>query len=290
MRVLIAFDGSRQAETAVALARALRWPSGTALRVVQVLAPLTLSSAAAAEALTRLDEAARAALGDSASALARDGLTIDHEVLHGDAVDALVSDAGRWKADLVVSGSRGHGPIATTLLGSVALALTEHAPCPVLVARRPQCERIVFAEDGSSSAAEARRLLLSWPVFAATPIRVVSVAHVVRALDSGVAPTMREEARRVHEEVERETRAEHERFAKEAADQIRAKGLRVESEVRTGDPANELLAATGAAGADLIVMGTRGRGTMARLLLGSVARKILLHAPSSVLVVRGTAK
>lgn len=290
MRVLIAFDGSRQAETALALARALAWPSGTTLRIVQVLAPLTLSSAAAAESLTRLDDAARAALGDSATALARDGVTIDHEVLHGDVVDGLVSDAGRWKADLMISGSRGHGPIATTLLGSVALALTEHAPCPVLVARHPRCEGIVFAEDGSPSAAEARRLLLTWPVFAATAVRVVSVAHVVRALDSGIAPTMREEARRVHEEVERETRAEHERYAKDAADELRAKGRRVETEVRAGDPANELLAAASAAGADLIVMGTRGRGTMARLLLGSVARKILLHAPSSVLVVRTPSK
>ncbi len=289
MRVLVAYDGSRPAQVALDLSRSLAWPAGTTLRVVQAIQPMALSSAPAATALTRLDDAVRGALADTAATLARDGISIEHELLHGDSVDTLVKDAERWRAHLVISGSRGHGTLATTLLGSVAIALTEHAPCPVLVARRPSCRRIVFAEDGSPSAAGARELLASWPVFRNAEVRVVSVAHVQQHLGSGVAPTMREEARRVGEEIERETRAEHERFASAAADELRASGLRADTAVPSGDPASELLAAAQAADADLIVMGTRGRGTMARLLLGSVARKVLLHSPTSVLVARRTA-
>jgi len=56
--------------------------------------------------------------------------------------------------------------------------------------------------------------------------------------------------------------------------------------VRRGNAAQQIVEAAHASG-DLVVVGSRGLGTFSRLLLGSVARKVLLHTAASVLVVRG---
>ena len=66
-----------------------------------------------------------------------------------------------------------------------------------------------------------------------------------------------------------------------------AKGAgRISVQSPAGDPAEEIIALAKDQKADLIVMGTRGHGRLAGLLLGSVAQKVLAHAPCPVLVVR----
>lgn len=289
MRVLVATDGSPSARVALELARALAWPAGTVLRVVQVvLAASALEGASRArDGVAAADGALRAGVAAAARALSRDGITVESDLLAGGSIGArVVEEAERIDADLVITGSRGHGPIASMLLGSVAAAVVDHAPCPVLVARRPAVTSVVFAEDGSESAFEARRLLASWPMFRGKPVRVVSVAHVTAPLLSGVAPTLVEEARRVHLEMLAEARIAHDRLAGETAEQLRVAGCAALADTREGDAATAILACAEDAKADLIVMGSRGRSGMARLLLGSVARNVLHHAHTSVLIVR----
>ena len=72
-----------------------------------------------------------------------------------------------------------------------------------------------------------------------------------------------------------------------AAHRLRAAGLDAQPEVRMGDPAHEIIAVARARGAGVIVVGTRGQTGLRRLILGSVARNVLFHAPCSVLVARG---
>lgn len=56
--------------------------------------------------------------------------------------------------------------------------------------------------------------------------------------------------------------------------------------ITTGEPANVLIEAAEAGGFDTIVMGSRGMGRMAKLLVGSVSSKVVAHAPCSVMVIR----
>lgn len=75
---------------------------------------------------------------------------------------------------------------------------------------------------------------------------------------------------------------------KALADLVRrasALGVRTQQEIRTGVPAEEIVAAAGRN--DLIVISTHGRKGLSRLLLGSVAEAVVRHADCSVLVVRG---
>lgn len=62
--------------------------------------------------------------------------------------------------------------------------------------------------------------------------------------------------------------------------------IRVEHVLLDGDPATEIVRYVRDAGADLIVMGTHGRTGLERLLVGSVAEKVMRDAPCSVLVVK----
>ena len=66
-----------------------------------------------------------------------------------------------------------------------------------------------------------------------------------------------------------------------------AKGaIRISTQSASGDPAEEIIALANARHADLVVIGSRGHGRLAGLLLGSVAQKVVAHASCPVIVVR----
>lgn len=83
------------------------------------------------------------------------------------------------------------------------------------------------------------------------------------------------------EEFEQDAR----KIQEEALESIDSDGLIVEAEIRYGPPATALLDASKEA--DLVIVGSRGRGGFTGLLLGSVSSQIVQHAPCPVLVVRG---
>ena len=74
--------------------------------------------------------------------------------------------------------------------------------------------------------------------------------------------------------------------ARELVAQGRSIGVTVEFLVWTGDPGPSIVSAAEAESADLVVVGTHGRGTIGRLLLGSVSDHVVRNAPCPVLVVR----
>jgi nucleotide-binding universal stress UspA family protein len=69
------------------------------------------------------------------------GVEAEPEVLEGDPADRILELARMRDVDLIVVGSRGLGPIAGTLLGSVSREVLQHADRPVLVATRPVARR-----------------------------------------------------------------------------------------------------------------------------------------------------
>ena len=294
MRVLLAYDGSAGAEMARTVITNLSLPPGTEIRVCTVVqrAPELLSGSdmpSAERPPSGEDHAARTAglqLAAVTSSLQTPSQTCDARVLRGHPASALLAEARAWNADLIVIGNRGHGALGAILLGSVSTEVVDHAPYPVLVARRPVTQRVVLGVDGSHSAHHAVATLVAWPMTGSMHVTVVGVSEPIPGWEVGLggpfAPLVAEEAVGVE--------AHHDRVAHfavdEALSELRRTPARVDGEVRQGDPASELIAAAGEHDADLIVLGTRGLGMLGRLLLGSVARKVLLHTNVSVLVVR----
>ena len=243
MRVLLAYDGSAGAAEAAALTQAIPWPSDSVLRVVSVLEPILSPMSGPWDRGSVLSPDLDAAVTASANETLREVVqrlgssvrSVDGSVLRGRAASVIVDDAREFRADLVIVGSRGHGAIATLLLGSVSSEVVDHAPCPVLVARGRSLSRVVFATDDSPSAQAAEAILAQWPIFAGLPIHVLSVAEVVHPWTTGIAPTMYGQVLDAYAAELRESKAQHQQIATIAATRLRESGRHVDSEMRDGD-------------------------------------------------------
>ena len=282
MKVLVAFDRSDGALDAIKLADALPWPEGSVIEVVHASPSVTFLGGltVAPHAAETLDPVALGLMH------ARPGVSVVSKRVAGEsASQALLNEARSLGADLIICGHRGHGPFVTMFLGSVARDLVEHSRCAVLVARGRRYQNVVLAEDGSETAYRARRVLARWPIFRGVGVQVLSVSHVRAPLLSGVTAAVYQDALAAQRDAESESHHAYGVLAEEAASDLRFAGLHASAAVREGDPAEQIVEYARSVEADLIVMGTRGRGAVQRALLGSVARTVLLSAPCSTLVV-----
>jgi nucleotide-binding universal stress UspA family protein len=296
MRILLAIDGSITSDRARDLVARLDLPVETEIRVVAVLdhGPTTVGIDWHADlpGSTHGPEGQRAhlmtALENAVLALERAGHAhVDFQLLRGDAAKAIIEEAGDFEADLVVVGHRGHGALKSMLLGSTSTAVVEHAPCPVLVVREPNLRNALLAEDGSESSRQATEAVARWPIFNHLPITVVSVADVGIPVTMEVQLGLYEQVLQSYIESADVARAQTREIATRAADRLNEAGREVTIDVREGSPAAAIVEAARAHGVDLVVMGTRAYTGLARIVLGGTARSVMLHAPCSVLVVRG---
>lgn len=134
--------------------------------------------------------------------------------------------------------------------------------------------KIAVPYDGSQPSRQAFECALEVAVRFGAELRVVSVVRLPE-------PTTRVELHAVIEEGERHFSDEFQGLAKLAAE----RGLALQTEVLEGHPADQILRAAERFGADLIVMGRRGRTTVGRWLLGSVSERVLRDAHCPTLVV-----
>ena len=175
-------------------------------------------------------------------------------------------------ADMVVVGSRGHSELSGLLLGSVSWQVAGHASGRVVVVRgewRPANQApgpVVVGADGSAAAQAAIAF-----AFEEAALRDVPLVAVCALAD---APGRLGEGQQVEEDFEHLMACE----AKEHPD------VMVVRRVLAGTPRAALLAAS--ADAQMLVVGSRGRGGLEGMCLGSVAQAVLHHAPCPVGVVR----
>lgn len=295
MHIVLALDGSEPSGIARDLVAGVAWPDGTSVRIVSALEPgaeiVSLPWPGTEPiGLDRLEAAARGdiepMLRDAAGRMAAPGRVVDWELVRGRPAEVIIDEARRTGADVVVLGSRGHGRLQGLLLGSISTEVADRAPCPVLIARKPSLTRVVFAQDGSKHAVAAADRVTRWPVFKGIPVQVVTVVSISGPLASGIAPTMMAEALETYAETIDVMETESLRLAEETAARFREAGVPATAKVRRGETAAEVIEEANEFGADLVIVGSRGVGGLAQLLVGSVARRVLLHAPCSVLVVR----
>ena len=144
MKVLVGVDDSPHAQATLEFVRSMSWPPNTEMIVVSAVQPplgaysdiyaqVAMDMSVWLEALTKLhkDLASR-----GARRLAAAGLNVRDRVLQGDPREALIEEATKERADLIVVGSHGRTGIEKLLMGSVASHVVTHAPCSVLVVRQ----------------------------------------------------------------------------------------------------------------------------------------------------------
>jgi nucleotide-binding universal stress UspA family protein len=208
---------------------------------------------------------------------------VETDLYAGVPADVLITESRI--ARLVVLGSRGTGGFAALLVGSVAVALSAHGYCPVVVIHTPAEDDeppaagpVVVGDDGSELSDAALTF-----AFEAAAARGVPLVAVHTWLDVNMAGTwtllpdtidwdwlQAQEQKRLTERIA---------LWKDKYPQVHVRPIVVRD-----SPAHALL--DHAAGAQLVVVGSRGRGVFAGLGLGSVSQTLLHHAECPVAVAR----
>jgi nucleotide-binding universal stress UspA family protein len=278
VRLLVGFDGSDGGRDALELARALVAPEEDASAlVVTVLftGPLPMEYA-----LLPAEEAAEAEplLEETRGKLP--GIEVEtHAYGGGSPAGILTSLAEREDFDAIVVGSPHRGALGRVMLGSVATSLLNGAPTDVAVAPKgyAQAQHETFREiavgyDGTPEAKSALRRAEALAKRSNATIRLLTVVR-----PAAVAPTM------VPGAYAPESPPEADKVALEGVNSVDS-ALAAKTTRFDGDPATKLAEAA-EEGVDLLVLGSRGYGPLARVLLGSVSRNVIRHAPCPVLVV-----
>jgi nucleotide-binding universal stress UspA family protein len=207
------------------------------------------------------------------------GLAVEAVLAEGPTADQLVS-AGA-DADLLVVGRSGRSQALAVLLGSVSRAVLHHSKVPVAVVPPDSgpgtVGRVVVGVDGSAGSEAA----LGWAVEEASRWDAeLHVVHAWRYPYLGVRAGAGELVPLIHED------AQH--VLDDAVTRARDAGLSVTGHLVEHVEAAGLIEVAEQVGADVVVVGSRGRGGFTSLLLGSVSTAVATHAPCAVVVIRPT--
>ncbi|WP_254525650.1 universal stress protein [Natrinema caseinilyticum] len=216
------------------------------------------------------------ALDQYQSVMEATGFDVETHVVRGTPHRRINGIAETVDADLTIVGSRGKSPLENRVIGSTARNLARTTVVPLLVTRiereadEPEVRRehlfrrLLYATDFSENAERAFDAFstLRHAADAAT------LVHVESPKDTGATEGEEPAAR-----------------LSELEDRLEEWDIETRIDVRRGDPADEILAAADEADASAILLGSRGRSRLRRLLLGSVSESVVTHAERNVYLV-----
>ena len=193
----------------------------------------------------------------------------------GSPAEVILSMAEEQKADLIIMGARGLGPIKERLLGSVSHRILTLAPCATLIVNGPvkDMKQILLPLEGLDDAEAAIRFLQLKPFHEAVEVTLLTV------LPWTEPPWPRDSAAAAATEV-LEKQAD---YIEGVAEDLRAIGYQAHGVAVVGTPSTMILQQATTLQSDLILMGTRGRQGITRFVLGSVSHAVLHKTPCPVL-------
>ena len=266
-KLLLATDGSQYSEGAVREAISLAKQCSATLYAISAIEVVTDYEGLS---IQRLEEMQEAEIGKQLEAVkslaAGEGVTCETIVAHGDPHTAIVKEAEKRRADLIIIGRRGLKGLAKVLMGAVAARVIGAAHCNVLVVPRAakiEFRTVLVATDGSvhSNAAASAAIALSKQCGS----RLIALS------------AMRDES-------ERASAQEH---VNKVVEQGKLEGISVEPLNPLGRSYDAIVETAGGRGADLIVMGAYGKtGLIKFFSMGSSTEKVIVKAGCAVLVVK----
>lgn len=277
-RILVPLDGSPLAEKVLPTVEALLLREHASAVLVRVLdlPEFTNQYAVLRDSMMAI---AKPYLEDLAKRWEAKGIRVETRIAEGHAADAIISTAVQEKCELIAMSTHGRSGVKRFLLGSTAEMVTRHSPIPILAIRfgaKEQAAEKVFHHilvplDGSPANELAVPATTSMASLYGTK---VTLLHVMEP-PPPEAQMLGESFRKAADEM-----------LKHAAARLQESGIPVESQIRVGSPAEEILEFAKSSGADLICITTHGRSGIRRWLMGSVAERVLRHAEVPVLLLR----
>lgn len=293
-RIIVPLDGSGFAEQAIPMALRLAERDRSEIELVHVyetLPPYVVQGAPPLDPTLDHDlERDRRAYLDAIAGWLRSqtSLTVTTAVLEGDVEPTLARHVADRRADLVVMATHGRGGLSQLWIGSVASDLARDSVAPVLLVRPsaagsrtqalPAFEHVLVPLDGNPEDEEAIEHVTEVANDRGVEFMLLTVLVPVMYVAEPASLAVVDEL---------ELQRAMERYLEHVAGRIRARGFHVETRVDVHpSPARSILDVATEIGADLIAMETHGHRRIARVVLGSVADKVIRAATAPVLVHR----
>lgn len=282
--IVVGVDSSAESDTAVEWARSVA-PTGARIVLVHAweLPIVTGYDVVIPLDPVEIETAARAAVGEVVARLGDD--RVEGQLVQGHAGRGLISVADAEDADLVVVGHRGKGRMSM-MLGSTANYVLHHGERPVVIVRGDHVappERVVVGvddhdiDDEHAENESVRAIRWAYDLPGVRDVRVVH-AWFLPALAVGMfTPAVAE-----LDQMDAAANAVVDRVV--AAVGPAPEGVSTTAEAIRGTPGFGLIEAS--RDADLVVVGSRGRGGFAGLLLGSTSAEVAAHSHAPVAVIR----
>ncbi|MFC4553968.1 universal stress protein [Georgenia faecalis] len=284
--ILVGVDGSDASLAAVDWAAAEARARGWGLHIVCAYAVPSFTVASLDGGFAAIDDTAirqgAQAVLDEATARTGNGLPVTTSLETGDPAGVLVELSKQ--ATMAVVGTRGGGGFADRLLGTVSSALPAHAHCPTVVVPWHEgnergftpVKRMVVGVDGSESAKVALRRAVDEAITWGAHLTAVATVPI----GGGVGSLAWLPAAVDRDEVLADVREGLSVAVERAVD---GRDVAISQHALDGNAA--ALLAEFSTAVDLVVVGSRGRGGFAGLLLGSTSQALLHHTACPVLVV-----
>ena len=284
MRTLLAVDGSDNANEAVRLLQYLSTDHLVVLHAMNVPRPAypMMIPEVSAELYHDVERSMRAdaerLLDRTVSLLPFHTGPVKKVIEVGSPADVILTTVEQEKIELIVMGARGVGPIKERLFGSVSHRILTGAPCGKLIVSRPAktIQKILLPLRSASDTKDAIRFLELHPFRQPVELSLLSVLSPIHP-NWGLGAL-------AAESLQGRERQNAQLFLESTAKQLNRIGYSVRTDVLIGTPTEAILEQAQGQRVDLILMGSRGRHGVVRLMLGSVSHAVLHSAPCPILV------
>jgi nucleotide-binding universal stress UspA family protein len=278
-KILVAYDGSDSSRNA--LRQAIRFSRTQKCEVRALAVSPSYEGDLELVGVRKIKEAIRGSaekmMGEAEAIARAEGASITTGTEDGEPYERIIDAARAEGCELVVMGRRGLRRLERALMGSVTARVIGHSQCDVLVVPRDATlgwKSVLVAVDGSSYGDAALEKAMD---LAEAYGGDLSIAYVVDVNEEFYA-----QAPEMVEKMVRDAKALLDEMKKKAE----ARGLKAETYVREGDAHRWIIELAAERKADLIVMGSHGRTGLKRLLMGSVAEKVIGLSSVPVLVAK----
>jgi nucleotide-binding universal stress UspA family protein len=285
-KLLLATDGSQFGEGAIREAIQLAKKCSSKLSALSVIETNPEYATIAPQLLEKAEKAAREHLESVKAQAKKEGVDITTSILEGeDSYNYISEEAAKNKISMIIMGRRGKTGLKRLVMGSTTARVIGHAPCNVLVVPRAaqvEFKNILVATDGSRHAAAA----------ASEAIGIAKKNNGKLIVLAVVPSESMQPMDIVHSEMSRDVIAAKElSLAENSAKAVKAaaqkEGVAVEAFIMGGRPADAIVQTAKEKNVDVIMLGSHGKTGVDKLLMGSVAERVIVLASCAVLVVKG---
>lgn len=284
-RILVSTDGSDFSEGAVREAIRIAKKCSSKLSVISVIDFNPEFDSVAPQIMEKKEKDAREHLEAVKARARKEGIECAIIVRRGeDAYEEIVDEAVKNKSTMIVMGRRGRTGLKRLMMGSVTARVIGHAPCNVLVvphAAGLEFKSILVATDGSRYSTAAASEAIGLAKRNNSLLTVISVVPSELSTPTDIDFTVNQ--RELIADKEMHNAEKNAKAVKEAAQK---EGIEARAFVMSGKPAEAIIQTAQERKVDLIVLGSHGRTGVERLLMGSVAERVIVLSSGAVLAVK----